>query len=185
MQNNHLLPGYNNIEKLIKDLRTRPESYWLKRGELKVLKLFSEMSHRVPAYKDFLRKNKINPEKIKNAEDLKSVPPVDKNNYLKAYPLEKLCWDGKLKEKRWVISSTSGTTGEPFYFPREDSQDQQYALSAEIYEDKDWEDKVEQALSNVDFSINNAFWKDNGLLEHDMKKSTRNAMYKFFRNLIS
>jgi len=33
----------------------------------------------------------------------------------------------------WVISTTSGSTGEPYYFPRESSQDWQYAITAELY----------------------------------------------------
>lgn len=122
-----------NAGKLLKDLKTKPEGFWIRRGEQMALKLFKDMSLRVPAYKDFLRKHKINPDKINSASDLDFVPPVDKNSYLKAYPLEKLCWDGEFNKKRWVFSSTSGTTGEPFYFPREDAQDWQYALTAELY----------------------------------------------------
>lgn len=119
--------------KLLEDLKTKPEDYWIKKGEEKALDLFRQMSKRVPAYKDFLRKNNIDPEKIKTIEDFKSVPIIDKNNYLRAYPLKDLCWDGEFKEKSWVISSTSGSTGEPFYFPRTDEQDLQYALTAELY----------------------------------------------------
>ena len=91
------------------------------------------MAERVPAYKDFLLKNKINHRKIKNIKDFKTIPTIDKNNYLRAYPLDKLCWDGQLKNNRWTISATSGSTGEPFYFPRTADQDRQYALLAELY----------------------------------------------------
>ena len=41
--------------------------------------------------------------------------------------------NGEFASKHWVISSTSGSTGEPFYFPRTDEQDLQYALTAEMY----------------------------------------------------
>jgi len=58
------------------------------------------------------------------------------------------------------------------------------ALSEKLFGDKDWEDKVEQILNNIDFSLNNPFWKDNGILDNDMKKSTRNILYKFFRDLV-
>lgn len=91
------------------------------------------MAERVPAYKDFLKKQKVNPNKIKTIKDFKQVPLISKDSYLKKYPLEKVCWDGEFKGQRWVFSATSGTTGEPFYFPREDSQDWQYALTAELY----------------------------------------------------
>lgn len=57
------------------------------------------------------------------------------------------------------------------------------ALSEKVYKDKNWEDKVEYVLNKTNFSISNDFWKDNGILETDMKKSTRNGLYKFFKNL--
>ena len=126
-------PQKNSASGLLRQLRSKPESFWLKRGEKMAINLFKEMSVRVPAYKDFLKKNSVDPKTVKTISDLKKVPWVDKNNYLRAYPLADLCWDGKFSSKRWTISSTSGSTGEPFYFPREKEQDHQYALTAEMY----------------------------------------------------
>lgn len=120
-------------ERLLKDLSTKSENYWILRGEKHALSLFHAMAKRVPAYKDFLEKRHINAERIKTIEDFRSLPPIDKDSYLRRYPLESLCWDGKLKEKHWVISSTSGSTGEPFYFPRQEAQDLQYSLLADLY----------------------------------------------------
>ncbi len=122
-----------DITALEKNLKTKPDSFWNKRGEARALKLFQEMAKRVPAYKDFLKKHKVNPTKIKSAADFALVPPVDKKNYLRAYPLEQLCWDGVLNKQQSVYASTSGTTGEPFYFPRTDAQSHQYAMTAELY----------------------------------------------------
>lgn len=127
------IKGYADAKKLLHGLRSKSEQYWLSRGEAMALKLFHEMARRVPAYKDFLKKHKIVPSRVKNLSDFKKVPLLDKNNYLKAYPLADLCWDGKLDSKAMVFASTSGTTGEPFYFPRSALQDRQYALSAELY----------------------------------------------------
>lgn len=126
------LSGYK-IESLEKDLKTKSGVFWQRRGETRALLLFKEMAKRVPAYKDFLKKNKIVPEKIKTIQDLEALPSVDKAEYLKKYPLEKLCWDGTLDTKDYIYASTSGTTGEPFYFPRSEAQDRQYALTAELY----------------------------------------------------
>lgn len=129
-----LLPSkYKNPEKLLKDFNTRPENGFIRDGEKMALRLFHEMAKRVPAYKDFLKKNHINHKKIKNFKDFKNIPLISKDSYLKKYPLERLCWDGKFKESQWDISSTSGSTGEPFYFPRTDLQNEQYAASAELY----------------------------------------------------
>lgn len=119
--------------KLLEELKSKPESFWLKRGEKNALKLFHLAAVRVPAYKDFLLKNHILREKIKTIKDFQYVPPVDKDNYLSKYSRQSLAWDGNFKNDRWVISTTSGSTGEPFYFPRQDYQDEQYALFAELY----------------------------------------------------
>ncbi|MBI5529984.1 MAG: phenylacetate--CoA ligase family protein [Candidatus Doudnabacteria bacterium] len=120
-------------KQILKDLKSKQENYWLKRGENMALKLFKQMAARVPAYKDFLKKQKINPDKIKSGADFSSVPVTSKDTYLRRYPLEQLCWDGKFSSKQWVIAATSGSTGEPFYFPRTSEQDRQYALLAELY----------------------------------------------------
>ncbi len=114
-------------------LKSLPEYFWMKRGEKMALGLFKQMSSRVPAYKDFLKKKGITAEKVKTMADFKRVPTLDKDNYLKKYPLESLCFDGNFKNKSWSISTTSGSTGTPFYFPRTVRQDWQYALLAEMY----------------------------------------------------
>ncbi len=106
---------------------------WSARGEAMALRLFHEMSERVPAYKNFLQKHKINPTNIKSTKALKSVPVLDKDNYLRMYSLSDLSWDGNYSRGAWTISSTSGSTGTPYYFPRQSEQDDQYALLAEMY----------------------------------------------------
>jgi len=128
-----LPPGYTNVEELEKRLKTDPEELWIKRGENRALELFHLMAQRVPAYEDFLKKNKIDHEKIRTIEDFKHIPLIDKNNYLRTYPLESVCWDGEIKNKSWTICATSGSTGEPYYFPHESDQDWQYATIAELY----------------------------------------------------
>ena len=94
------------------------------------IKLFQDAARRVPAYKDFLKKNKINPSNVLSQKDFEQVPSIDKNNYLRKYPLKDLCWDGFL-DKPLVFTSTSGSTGKPFYFARTEEIDLQ---SATIYE---------------------------------------------------
>lgn len=119
--------------KLLGELKSKPEDYWIKKGEKRALQLFHLMAERVPAYKDFLKKNKISHELIHSINDFKKIPTLNKDNYLRLYPRASLCWDGNLKNNRWTISTTSGSTGEPYYFPRQIYQDLQYALIAELY----------------------------------------------------
>ena len=89
-----------------------------KRGEKMALELFHQMATRVPAYKKFLAKHRVNPATVLTYEDfVKKVPLIDKKNYLSEYPLSELCMDGDLF-KNAMISVSSGSTGVPFFWPR-------------------------------------------------------------------
>lgn len=99
-------------------VRRQPTKPSLKRTpSFHALELFKQAAHRVPAYKDFLRKNKIDPDTICTEKDFLSIPPINKENYIRAYPLKELSWDGTLSQATY-ISSSSGSTGIPFYWPR-------------------------------------------------------------------
>ncbi|MDE2218480.1 MAG: phenylacetate--CoA ligase family protein [Patescibacteria group bacterium] len=119
-------------EKTIKRIKDKNSYFWQKRAEEVSLELFYNAAEMVPAYKDFLRKNKINSSKIRNFKDFKSVPPTSKENYLRQYPLEDLTWKGHMK-KSLVFSSTSGSTGTPFYFPRNHILDWQSSIYHQIF----------------------------------------------------
>ncbi len=88
----------------------------------RALTIFKEASYRVPAYNDFLNKYKIKADKIKTKSDFSQVPLVDKVNYISQYGIEDLSWDGVLASTKY-ISTSSGSTGLPFYWPRGDNQD--------------------------------------------------------------
>lgn len=120
-------------KKLQNALKSKSEAYWTKRGEKMALELFHDMAKRVPAYKDFLHSRGVNPKAVRTIGDFSQLPTIDKDNYLRQYPREDLCWDGRFADEPWVISTTSGSTGEPFYFPRTDLQDDAYATTAELY----------------------------------------------------
>lgn len=125
-------PNDRNARKILSLIRTKKDSFWSREREQRPLRLFHEAARRVPAYKDFLKKNHVNPEKIKTFKDFELLPSVDKNNYLRKYPLEKVCWDGNL-DKSLVFTSTSGSTGDPFFFPRGHKLDWQYSILIEQY----------------------------------------------------
>lgn len=110
-----------------KKFKNKPEEYWTKQGEKKSLELFHNMAVHVPAYKDFLKKNKIDHTKIKTRSDWDKIPNIDKNNYLRVYSKKDLCWQGTLKSPL-VWTSTSGSTGERIYFPRNKILDEQYSV---------------------------------------------------------
>jgi phenylacetate-CoA ligase len=133
MSNKPLLGPNFNAKTALQKLKTVPEKEFIEAGQIMALTLFHEMAQRVPAYQNFLKANAIDANLIKTAQDLGRVPTINKDNYLRAYALDQLCWDGNLGRDRWIISSTSGSTGKPFYFPRQLEQDTQYADLAELY----------------------------------------------------
>lgn len=123
----------SKLMSFISKIKVRTEKNWLDRGDHRVLNLFKQMAERVPAYRKFLKENNINPTKVRSIRDFKKIPLTNKSNYLKKNSIEDLCWDGDFKKNQWVFSATSGTTGNPFYFPRTFEQTIQYAAVAEIY----------------------------------------------------
>ncbi len=98
----------------------------------KTLNLFHQAAKEIPAYKDFLQKENVQPGKIKTLEDFqKYVPITDKDNYITQYPLHMLSWGGDLFSNQ-IIASSSGTTGQPFFWPRGILQDNEGIESHEV-----------------------------------------------------
>ena len=60
----------------------------------------------VPAYQEFLREHNA-----ENPEAWERVPPMDKANYIKRWPIESLCQGGKLPLRGAVIDESSGSSG--------------------------------------------------------------------------
>ena len=88
-----------------------------KQGHQNALALFHQSATRVPAYKKFLALHKIDHKKIVTAKDFLQVPMTTKENYIEKYPLSQRVWDGDVAGTH-MISTSSGTTGTPSYWPR-------------------------------------------------------------------
>lgn len=86
-------------------------------GQKKALHLFHLASTQVPAYADFLKKNHLHPESITTFSDFQNLPPTTKENYFTQYPAAALTWKGSLSATQ-MISTSSGSTGNAFYWPR-------------------------------------------------------------------
>jgi phenylacetate-CoA ligase len=119
-------------EKILKSIREFDSKKWNLIRSKRMLELFHSAAKRVPAYGDFLKKNKIDPQSIRTLKDFQDVPVTNKNNYLRRYEMKDLCWDGTL-DKALVFSATSGSTGKPFYFPHENELDQQYSVLTQLF----------------------------------------------------
>jgi phenylacetate-CoA ligase len=81
------------------------------------LALFHDVAATVPAYGEFLADRRIVPGTIRTPQDLAAVPLVTKENYVRRYPLARRCRGGDLSRSDFVAVS-SGSTGEPTFWPR-------------------------------------------------------------------
>lgn len=121
-----------SIKKELDLLKTKPALFWEKKGEKMVMELFQYVYAEAPAYKKFLKKHKVDGNKIKTLADFKSLPVMDKADYLRSSVYEELFANRDLTSAT-TISATSGSSGEPFYFPRNEMHDKQYQYAAELF----------------------------------------------------
>jgi phenylacetate-CoA ligase len=105
---------------------------WRTLRETRALELFHRAAAEVPAYRDFLAKRHVDPSKVTTFADFEAVPPTSKQEYLRQYSPQELAWPGAWQGPL-VWTSTSGSTGEPFYFPRSEKLDWQYSILAELF----------------------------------------------------
>ncbi len=119
---------YGVFERL---LGTKDESFWTEEGSKKALSLFHEAARRVPAYKDFLKRSHVDHARIRTIADFERVPIANAENYVARYPLAERCWDGTLPGAQ-LIATSSGTKGEPKFWPRTVRQEFEQALTHEF-----------------------------------------------------
>lgn len=120
-----------NIDQQARELFNKSPDFWKNIGEEKAIETFERASNSVPAYKDFLNGHNVSAESILKTDNFTSIPTVSKSNYLNLYPLGELCWGGDLKNQH-VISVSSGSTGEPFFWPRDYLQEKEVDVYYEL-----------------------------------------------------
>lgn len=118
-------------ENILKKIRTGSESYWKQLLVKEKLQIFKETYQKVPVYKKFLKKEGWHGN-IKTEADFTKLPVMSKENYLIKYPLRELVMAGSLA-KPLILTSTSGSTGDPFYFPRTELIDEEYSYILERF----------------------------------------------------
>ncbi len=97
-----------------------------------VMNLFHNAAKDVPAYAHFLEVRNVKPASVKKIEDFHQVPITNKKSYLQQYPLNELVWGGKL-DSPMLFCATSGSTGTPYYFPRNEQLSWQYSWIIEDF----------------------------------------------------
>ncbi len=81
------------------------------------LTLFHSVAADVPAYSNFLKRQGIDPAQIQTDADFEKLPLLTKQNYMLAYPLPQRCRGGALHDCE-MIAVSSGSTGQPLFWPR-------------------------------------------------------------------
>ncbi len=148
--NNFIYP--KDINKRIRDLKTKEPLYWEKLAQKKLDNFIKFVIKNVSAYRQFLKDNGINFKKINGFKNLKELPIMDKNNYLRKYPYLDLFPNRNIFITS-KFSATSGSTGEPFYFPRGENLDEQYQYVMEINLKNQWEIDKLKTLVIVSFGL--------------------------------
>jgi phenylacetate-CoA ligase len=100
------------------------------RGVNSVLQLFQDVVTKVPAYQQFLATHHRSIDDIQTWEDFQTLPLITKENYLRQYSLSQLCRYGQL-ETCDLIAVSSGSTGNPTFWPRCISDELQIATRFE------------------------------------------------------
>jgi phenylacetate-CoA ligase len=92
--------------------------------------LLYQVADRVPAYRTLLGEQGIDAASIKTPADFARLPLLDKNNYVKRFPLDDLVLGGNLTRCDFFAVS-SGSTGEPTFWPRAEADELPVAVRFE------------------------------------------------------
>jgi phenylacetate-CoA ligase len=78
--------------------------------------LLQRIAKEVPAYRALLAEHNIDVGEIRGREAFRRLPLLDKNNYVKRFPIDDLLKGGRANGDFFAVSS--GSTGEPTFWPR-------------------------------------------------------------------
>ncbi|HEX4816780.1 MAG TPA: phenylacetate--CoA ligase family protein [Nonomuraea sp.] len=84
------------------------------------VELFHQVAATVPAYRAFLAEHDVNPSQITTFRDFERLPMTTKDTYIRRHPLPDLCRGGVIGD---LVAVSSGSTGEPAFWPRSASDE--------------------------------------------------------------
>ena len=106
-----------DYDKAVKFFANTPAEAWEALGQKTALSVFQETAKTIPAYQEFLKLQKFDPESVKSIEDFYKVPVMDKYNYIQAYGFNEVN-SVKAGKDLYSFSLSSGTVNEPTIWPR-------------------------------------------------------------------
>ncbi len=119
-------------DRIFSQIKHKNSAFWSQTQMDESLKQFHYAAEHVSAYKKFLKKRNIDPKKVKSYADFKQLPATNKENYLTQFPLDEVTVKDGFKDTL-VYTSTSGSTGDPYYFSRNPRIDWQSSIVHELY----------------------------------------------------
>jgi len=106
-----------DYDKAVKFFANTPAEAWEALGQKTALSVFQETAKTIPAYQEFLKLQKFDPEDIKTMDDFYKLPTIDKYNYINRYGFNEINTT-KAGKNLYSISLSSGTVDQPIIWPR-------------------------------------------------------------------
>jgi phenylacetate-CoA ligase len=141
-----------SIEQAFAALHANPASHWEQQGERMVLRLARFMAKTVPAYQSQLQAGGLGEMAIRSMDAFRQLPVLDKATYIQLHEFPSLFSQRDLSAVT-TISSTSGSTGEPAYFPRGEAQDACHAYVHELFLAKQFGVDRKRTLGVIGFGL--------------------------------
>lgn len=96
-----------------KSFEVLPPRYLAWTSRIRARRAFFRALRRVPTYAQFVNSQ---------ASDHDSIPETDKESYIKAFPIESRCLNGKIPSTNVLIDESAGSTGIPYNWVRLSSE---------------------------------------------------------------
>ncbi len=138
-----------SIASVVKSLPKATSADWGNRSRTAILRNFESAQSSVPAYKKFLQE--VGP--VQKATSVEAVPPISKTNYLRKYSWEQLLKKEALQNDSLVLTATSGSTGQPFYIPRDDELHERSVVFHQLFLERSGLAKKKKTLVVVCFGM--------------------------------
>ncbi len=135
------------IDTLLAPLSPEQQSQYL-------VALFQHCAAKVPAYAQYLEQHSIDSQAIQSYADFQNLPLMTKADYMQAYPLSARCVGGSLLGVDRIAVS-SGSTGQPTFWPRSLAHELEVAVRFEQVLHDSFQAHTRSTLAIVCFALGN------------------------------
>lgn len=116
---------------ILENIYSKKSAFWERKGRETALRIYTSTVKEVAAYRSFLKKESGLIKKGGAWKNFETLPLMSKKNYLTKHPLSTLSKSGI--EGEITYSASSGSTGKPFYFPRNSNLEYEYSILLESF----------------------------------------------------